>query len=99
MKKNKHIGSSFDEFLQEEGILAETEAAAVRRVMEKSSLRKLYWAIEINCLLWGGALVWVILSEPGIFVKRAVFAGFAVSALLQHRAYYNIYKKHLRVPK
>ncbi len=33
MKKNKHIGSGFDEFLQEEGILAETEAAAVKRVI------------------------------------------------------------------
>jgi len=33
MKKNKHIGSSFDEFLQEEGILAETEATAVKRVI------------------------------------------------------------------
>jgi DNA-binding Xre family transcriptional regulator len=33
MKKNKHVGSSFDEFLQEEGILAETEAVAVKRVI------------------------------------------------------------------
>ncbi|MBU0677662.1 MAG: helix-turn-helix domain-containing protein [Verrucomicrobia bacterium] len=33
MKKNKHIGSSFDEFLAEEGILAEAEAAAVKRVI------------------------------------------------------------------
>ena len=30
---NKHVGSSFDEFLQEEGILAETEAVAVKRVI------------------------------------------------------------------
>ena len=33
MKKNRHIGSSFDDFLQEEGILAETEAIAVKRVI------------------------------------------------------------------
>jgi len=33
MKKNKHIGSSFDEFLQEEGLLAEAEAAAIKRVI------------------------------------------------------------------
>jgi len=26
---DKHIGSSFDDFLEEEGILAETEAVAV----------------------------------------------------------------------
>jgi len=30
---NKHIGSSFDDFLEEEGILAETEAVAVKRVI------------------------------------------------------------------
>ena len=33
MKKNKHIGSSFDEFLQEEGILAKAEATAVKRII------------------------------------------------------------------
>ena len=31
--KNKHIGSNFDEFLQKEGLLAETEAAAIKRVI------------------------------------------------------------------
>ena len=31
--KNKHIGSDFDEFLQKEGLLAETEATAVKRVI------------------------------------------------------------------
>jgi DNA-binding Xre family transcriptional regulator len=30
---DKHIGSSFDDFLEEEGILAETEAVAVKRVI------------------------------------------------------------------
>ena len=30
---NKHIGSSFDDFLEEEGLLAETEAAAIKRVI------------------------------------------------------------------
>ena len=33
MKSNLHIGSSFDDFLQEEGLLAEAEAAAVKRVI------------------------------------------------------------------
>lgn len=33
MKKNKHIGSDFDEFLQDEGRLAEAEATAVKRVL------------------------------------------------------------------
>jgi len=31
--KNKHIGSSFDDFLAEEGILAETGTIAVKRVI------------------------------------------------------------------
>ena len=31
--KNKHIGSDFDEFLQKEGLLAETEATAIKRVI------------------------------------------------------------------
>lgn len=31
--KNKHIGTSFDGFLQEEGLLAVTEATAVKRVL------------------------------------------------------------------
>jgi DNA-binding Xre family transcriptional regulator len=30
---HKNIGSNFDDFLQEEGILAETDAAAVKRVV------------------------------------------------------------------
>jgi DNA-binding Xre family transcriptional regulator len=33
MKKNQHIGSNFDDFLQEEGLLAEAEATAVKRVI------------------------------------------------------------------
>ena len=33
MKKNKHMGSDFDEFLKEEGLLAETQATAVKRVI------------------------------------------------------------------
>ena len=33
MNKNKHIGSDFDDFLQEEGLLTEAEATAVKRVL------------------------------------------------------------------
>ena len=32
-RPNKHIGSNFDDFLQEEGILEETQAAAVKKVI------------------------------------------------------------------
>lgn len=31
--KNKYIGSDFDDFLQEEGLLAEVEAVAIKRVI------------------------------------------------------------------
>ncbi|MEX2606079.1 MAG: Fis family transcriptional regulator [Kiritimatiellia bacterium] len=31
--KNKHLGSDFDVFLQEEGLLAEAEATAIKRVL------------------------------------------------------------------
>ena len=31
--KNKHMGSNFDDFLKEEGVLAETEAAAAKRII------------------------------------------------------------------
>lgn len=33
MNKNRHIGSNFDDFLKEEGLLAEAEATAVKRVL------------------------------------------------------------------
>ncbi len=33
MTKNKHIGSSFDDFLDEEGILEESKDEASKRVM------------------------------------------------------------------
>ncbi len=33
MKKNRHIGSSFDDFLQEEGLLADVQAVAIKRVL------------------------------------------------------------------
>jgi len=31
--KNEHLGSSFDDFLEEEGIRADAEAAAIKRVI------------------------------------------------------------------
>ena len=33
MKKNEHVGSSFDDFLREEGLLAEAEAT--RKIWER----------------------------------------------------------------
>ena len=36
MKKNKNIGSSFENFLEQEGITAEVNAAAVKAVIARS---------------------------------------------------------------
>ncbi|MBL4759308.1 MAG: XRE family transcriptional regulator [Mariprofundaceae bacterium] len=42
--KNKHIGSGFDDFMEEEGLLIESEAIAIKRViayqLEKEMARK-----------------------------------------------------------
>jgi antitoxin HicB len=32
-KKNKHIGSNFDDFLEEEGILEEVEEVVAKRIL------------------------------------------------------------------
>ena len=53
---NKHIGSSFDDFLEEDGILAETEAIAIKRViayqvsqlMKSKKLSKVDMAKQMN---------------------------------------------------
>jgi len=37
--KNKNIGSNFDDFLQEEGILAQVESAAIKEVIAKRILQ------------------------------------------------------------
>ena len=36
MKKNKHIGSSFEDFLESEGILEEVNVAAVKAVISRN---------------------------------------------------------------
>jgi DNA-binding Xre family transcriptional regulator len=33
MKRNRHLGSNFDEFLSDEGLLADAEAVAIKRVV------------------------------------------------------------------
>ncbi len=54
--KNKYIGSSLDDFLKEEGILAETEAVAAKRViayqiqamMKKKKITKSRLALQMG---------------------------------------------------
>ncbi len=33
MKKNRHLGSDFDDFLRNDGLLADAEAVAIKRVL------------------------------------------------------------------
>jgi DNA-binding Xre family transcriptional regulator len=33
MKKNRHLGSNFDDFLSKQGLLADAEAVAIKRVV------------------------------------------------------------------
>ena len=44
---SKHIGSNFDDFLEEEDLLAETEAIAVKRVLNHQ-LKELMKAQKLN---------------------------------------------------
>lgn len=56
MEDNRHLGSSFDEFLEAEGILTETTAIAIKRViawqvqkeMEAKHLTKAAMAAEMQ---------------------------------------------------
>lgn len=55
-KQNKHIGSSLDDFLNEEGVLEETRAVAlketlawqVKQAMEKDKITKVEMAKRMN---------------------------------------------------
>lgn len=55
-KRNKHIGSSLDEFLKEEGVLEETRTVAlketlawqVQQAMEKDKITKVEMAKRMN---------------------------------------------------
>ena len=41
MNKNRHIGSNFDDFLHEEGLLAEAEATAIKRIIAHQIAREM----------------------------------------------------------
>jgi len=59
----------------------------------ENKLRGLFWTIEINLVLWIAVLASIILSkgaEPSL--KYIAGAGAVFAALMQHWAYYNLYK-------
>jgi len=60
------------------------------------SKKILYWAIEINCILWLVLFGWVMGHGATTIIKRMIFGAFIFSALLQHWAYYHIYKIYLQ---
>jgi len=39
MKKNKHVGSSLDDFLKEEGVLEETRSIAIKEALARRFIR------------------------------------------------------------
>ncbi len=61
--------------------------------IEPKKLKRLFTTIEVNALLWLGVCgaIWSSRSvEPNI--KYLAAAGMILAALLQHWAYYNIYR-------
>ncbi|UCG32106.1 MAG: hypothetical protein JSU68_10615 [Phycisphaerales bacterium] len=58
-----------------------------------------FWGSEVNLVLWV-TLVGCLLAggeggpEPGGFVKGMAIGGAVFAAVLQHWAYYGIYKPH-----
>jgi hypothetical protein len=57
MAKHKHIGSSFESFLEEEGILEDSKQEAAKRVVAwqlEEELRKQHLLDELNSLLFSG---------------------------------------------
>jgi hypothetical protein len=64
----------------------------------RKHLRLLFFSIEVNLVLWitvAGA-VWHSSAETIIIMKYATTVGFVVAALLQHWAYYNLYKRAVK---
>ena len=56
-------------------------------------MRNLFTVIEVNALLWLAVLGAVWSSPIEVHVKYFAAAGMIISVLLQHWAYYNIYRK------
>ena len=60
MQKKRHIGSSFDDFLKEEGIYAEVTARAIKRVRARQAAIRLRRQKEVGAAFgkyrWRGNL-------------------------------------------
>ncbi len=61
-KRNDHIGSDFDEFLEEEGILASVEATAIKRLIAR----------QLSRAMKGGGLTKTMLAKKMRTSRSAV---------------------------
>jgi hypothetical protein len=61
--------------------------------LSKTQLKCLFYAIEINLLIWLAVTGAVVMSSADPIVKQMTGAGAIIAAVIQHWAYYNIYKK------
>ena len=59
-------------------------------------LRSFFYAIEINLLIWIAVLILVWRSPADLTTQMATTFGFIAGAILQHWAYYDLYKKSKR---
>ena len=58
----------------------------------RKKLKGLFWTIEINLVIWLIVLGRIIETNIDSITRGFVIAGFSLAAILQHLAYYNIYK-------
>ena len=58
----------------------------------RTKLKFLYWSIEINLIMWILMLGILFTSQEMELVKPVAIIGFVLSMLLQHWAYYRLYK-------
>jgi len=60
----------------------------------RRTLIALFWAIEINLILWLVALGTVFsVDEHGRGIKGVIVVGVIFAILAQHWAYYSVYKR------
>ena len=56
-------------------------------------IRSFFYAIEVNLLFWIAALIMVWRSEADSLTKQVTLLGFIIAAIIQHVAYYSLYKR------
>ena len=56
-------------------------------------LKGLFFAIEVNLVLWIIVAGTVYQSSAELFAKVATVAGFLLATILQHWAYYHLYRR------